>query len=174
MCWFPVRSGDWDVQHTSQPFSVWAQKKLYSCRKTRTSSLSSSSVCSVKRYLWKRALHDYIRTQTIMRAIFQGTQFCKWHKLPVTWVTPTIQREHTLYTGVSTISALFTPAEEMNFCALADWCWGEKQDEKMEERQETVLITPGLCVWASTCTVSEPNCTHSCRSHTRKLHTRKN
>lgn len=54
----------------------------------------------------------------------------------MTRVTPTIQRAHVLCTEVTTLSALFTPAEEINFSALIGRRWGEKhQDEKMRKRQ---------------------------------------
>lgn len=81
----------------------------------------------------------------ITSGIFLGARFCKSHKLPATCVTLTMQRTHAALTGVTTPSAVFTPAEEINFSALMDWWQGGKQDEKMGKRRSVNHLRLFVC-----------------------------
>lgn len=131
------------------------------------SSLSHLYAVSRQIQLWKRA-PGCIRPRQWQRGIFLGTQFCKWHKLPVTCVTLTIQRTHVPCAEVTTQSALFTPAEEINFRALIDCWWGAKQDEKTGERHNANHLRLYVCEDLSFS--NESDCTDSCRL-LRKLQT---
>lgn len=127
MFWFPGRSGDSYAQHASQHGLKWGSRLV-------TQELSLSHLYVKKNSPLEKNTWMY-QAKAIIRGIFLGRQFCKWHKFSVTCVTRTIQRTHVLCTKVKTLSTLFTPAEEINFCAQIEWWWVKNKMKDGEELQ---------------------------------------